>query len=208
MTAVQKRIAKLRTGLAFASKANRAAIQRMIDELLADQSPTVAAALSPEQIIPGSGIPQPIIQRPIARQAKAPPAPNPRRAIDIAELRRLAGEGVGVVEIGKRLGFGSGAVRRAADGNGIAIRDNRHGNAIGKGAAARKQERPAAEPPPPRVPRSPVKFPPSGRCVWPDGHTGEAGFRFCGERVAEPGKPYCAGHHARAFARHPHGAEG
>jgi hypothetical protein len=35
-------------------------------------------------------------------------------------------------------------------------------------------------------------FPPTGRCVYPIGHPKSEGFRFCGDRVAEVGAPYCA----------------
>lgn len=34
-------------------------------------------------------------------------------------------------------------------------------------------------------------------CRWPLGEPGEAGFRFCGG-LRLPGRPYCAGHAARA----------
>jgi hypothetical protein len=37
-------------------------------------------------------------------------------------------------------------------------------------------------------------FPPTGRCVYPIGHPKSKGFRFCGDRVAEVGAPYCADH--------------
>lgn len=37
-------------------------------------------------------------------------------------------------------------------------------------------------------------FPPKGHCVYPMGHPGEAGFRFCREAVGVAGEPYCTPH--------------
>lgn len=40
-------------------------------------------------------------------------------------------------------------------------------------------------------------------CQWPEGHPGEPGFHFCGER-SRPGKPYCAEHCAVAYMKIKH----
>jgi hypothetical protein len=37
-------------------------------------------------------------------------------------------------------------------------------------------------------------FPGHGKCVFPQGHPGEEGFSFCGDRVADVGRPYCVSH--------------
>lgn len=38
-----------------------------------------------------------------------------------------------------------------------------------------------------------IVFPDAGHCVFPMGHVGDKGFRFCAEK-AEASKPYCAFH--------------
>ncbi|MBL6932612.1 MAG: global cell cycle regulator GcrA-like protein [Rhodospirillales bacterium] len=40
----------------------------------------------------------------------------------------------------------------------------------------------------------------SGMCNWPEGEPGSENFRFCGQPSLE-GKPYCAGHCARAYVK-------
>lgn len=42
-----------------------------------------------------------------------------------------------------------------------------------------------------------------GRCRWPVGHPGEAGFFYCGSPDVVPNTSYCAGHCARAFTAAP-----
>jgi GcrA cell cycle regulator len=57
---------------------------------------------------------------------------------------------------------------------------------------------------------SPIKGPihrssnakPGPTCVWPKGHPGSPGFRYCGKRTY-PGKSYCPEHHEMAHP-HPH----
>jgi hypothetical protein len=39
-------------------------------------------------------------------------------------------------------------------------------------------------------------------CAYPIGDPLEPGFRFCGERVAQLGRPYCAEHAAKAYQGH------
>jgi len=45
-------------------------------------------------------------------------------------------------------------------------------------------------------------FPPTGRCVYPIGHPKNDGFRFCGDRVAQVGAPYCADHSRTCWTAH------
>lgn len=52
--------------------------------------------------------------------------------------------------------------------------------------------------PPPRPPSHKITFPPHGCCVFPFGDPRNPDFHFCGER-AEPGGPYCYGHHRVAY---------
>ena len=40
----------------------------------------------------------------------------------------------------------------------------------------------------------------SGMCNWPEGDPGKEDLRFCGQPSVE-GKPYCAGHCARAYVK-------
>jgi len=40
----------------------------------------------------------------------------------------------------------------------------------------------------------------SGMCNWPEGEPGKEDLRFCGQPSVE-GKPYCAGHCARAYVK-------
>lgn len=54
--------------------------------------------------------------------------------------------------------------------------------------------------PPPPAPPPAAEFPGYARCCWPQGHPGEPDFHFCGD-TAEPGKPYCSTHAARAYIR-------
>ena len=42
-----------------------------------------------------------------------------------------------------------------------------------------------------------------GGCRWPHGDPREAGFFFCCEPIARPGKPYCHEHHALAWGGRP-----
>jgi GcrA cell cycle regulator len=44
-------------------------------------------------------------------------------------------------------------------------------------------------------------FPPPGSCVYPFGDPGEQGFGYCGDRVMEPGAPYCAPHYRMCHKR-------
>lgn len=44
-------------------------------------------------------------------------------------------------------------------------------------------------------------FPKQSCCVFPLGHPGTDGFRFCGESVADPGEPYCAEHRGRCWTK-------
>lgn len=54
---------------------------------------------------------------------------------------------------------------------------------------------------PARPPRPQIEFPPSGRCVWPEGDPRDDDFHFCGERVAGPGMPYCVEHLRRGWRK-------
>lgn len=44
-------------------------------------------------------------------------------------------------------------------------------------------------------------FPRSGHCVLPIGHPDDSDFRFCGARVADPGRSYCDKHHSVVYTR-------
>ncbi len=48
---------------------------------------------------------------------------------------------------------------------------------------------------------TPDPFPPPGRCVYPHGHHGEAGFAFCGGEVVGFNHPYCVDHHLICYQR-------
>jgi GcrA cell cycle regulator len=73
---------------------------------------------------------------------------------------------------------------------------------------------PAHEPDPPAKPvllpsasTAPTRLsPPWSRCHWPIGDTKSPDFRWCGERVAAPQKPYCPEHAALAYTRSRHDA--
>lgn len=60
-------------------------------------------------------------------------------------------------------------------------------------AAARGQRAPA------RSPVAPIRH---RECQWPIGEPRQAGFRFCGDPVAE-GRPYCVWHHGVAYGPDP-----
>jgi GcrA cell cycle regulator len=44
-----------------------------------------------------------------------------------------------------------------------------------------------------------TEFPAAGRCMWPIGHPGSQGFRFCGDELAGDGHPYCPQHNKIAY---------
>lgn len=44
-----------------------------------------------------------------------------------------------------------------------------------------------------------IEFPRAGHCVFPIGDPNKPHFRFCGERVAEIGQPYCHEHRAVCY---------
>lgn len=89
----------------------------------------------------------------------------------VAELRRLVTSGKTYAAIGLELGITKNA-------------------AIGK---ARRMGFDAKQAEPAWV------FPGAAHCLWPQGHVGEDGFGFCGERTT--GGSYCPDHHRRAHVR-------
>lgn len=96
----------------------------------------------------------------------------------IEQLGLLWHEGHSTAEIGRRLGISKNAV-------------------VGKAHRLALTARPS---PLKRPPRPKYAGLPGPSCSWPQGHPGEKGFRFCGERPL-PGKPYCAEHAALAYVR-------
>lgn len=111
----------------------------------------------------------------------------------VAQLRGLVANGTPFSEIGSAVGCTKNMAIAKATRMGFERRPGapltpRQEAAIGALTKAPTQ--------PPKM-----QFPPSGRCVWPNGHPGEEEFHFCGERVATSGAPYCGEHQARAFVR-------
>lgn len=95
-----------------------------------------------------------------------------------AELRQLAGDGLSMAAAAAVLGVSKNAVIGRARRIGIVW-------ARSNGPHVKS------------VAVSTTEFPGPGRCVWPHGHPGEDGFRFCGDQ-AEAG-PYCDKHRAVAY---------
>lgn len=125
----------------------------------------------------------------------------------IVQLRALWSEGLSTAEIGRRLGISKNAVVGKAHRLHLPARPS----PIRNPPAFRSMPRRMHAPPPPRVmiePPPPPKPEPAKviarinykgpTCQWPLGHPGQAGFHFCGDPCAA-GKPYCAGHAARAY---------
>ena len=103
----------------------------------------------------------------------------------VSELQKLWATGASTAEIGRRLGVTKNAVVGKAHRSGLAPRPSPI------------RRLPAS----PLTPR-PVRLAPVGKavCNWPYGDPQHDDFHFCGA-VAAPGKPYCAEHCGRAYAR-------
>jgi GcrA cell cycle regulator len=96
----------------------------------------------------------------------------------VEQLTQLWEEGLPAAEIGRRMGLTKNAV-------------------IGKVHRIALTPRIVTE-----LPRQQCafEFAAGSSCLWPFGHPGQNGFRFCGAEPL-PGKPYCAEHAARAYIR-------
>ena len=115
----------------------------------------------------------------------------------IARVRELAGQGKSGPEIAAATGLTRSAMRGLAQRNGIRIVRQRH-HRKGLGGPLGVVSLLPAIPAGVFKPRVLVaSWPAPGRCVWPHGEPGEAGFRFCGKAV-EAMRPYCAAHERQA----------
>ena len=113
----------------------------------------------------------------------------------IDQLRDLWKQGLSTAEIGRRLGISKNAVVGKAHRLDLPARPSPI--KLRPVTATAPKPQPALRPAP-----APVKLVRvSGKgpsCQWPSGHPGQPDFHFCG-KPAEPGKPYCAEHAARAY---------
>jgi GcrA cell cycle regulator len=105
----------------------------------------------------------------------------------VEQLGALWSEGLSTAEIGRRLGLTKNAV-------------------VGKAHRLCLPPRPSPvkfrpAPEPEVRPTVVIDFPAASTgCLWPHGHPGEKGFRFCGGRQLT-GKPYCPEHAAIAYVK-------
>jgi GcrA cell cycle regulator len=134
----------------------------------------------------------------------------------INELTRLWNEGLSTAEIGKLLGISKNAVVGKAHRLHLSSRPSpiRRMSLRPAQPVRLREPRPAptafelphrpSSPAPAPAPRPPVETRAleysNQSCMWPVGHPGEPGFRFCGDR-ALMGKPYCAEHCAVAYVK-------
>jgi GcrA cell cycle regulator len=137
----------------------------------------------------------------------------------IAELTRLWNEGLSTAEIGKMLGISKNAVVGKAHRLHLASRPSPIRRLALRPAQTIRLREPRPAPTAFELPRraagvapaqpvAPRPAPVETRvlefsnqsCMWPVGHPGEPGFRFCGER-ALMGKPYCVDHCAVAYVK-------
>jgi GcrA cell cycle regulator len=120
----------------------------------------------------------------------------------IKTLMALWAEGISTLEIGRRLGVTKNSVVGKVHRLGL----------------PKRQSPISSSPRTPRVtkPTAPIRIRPQtvpisanmvkmekltiGMCKWPEGEPGHEDFRFCGQPAIE-GKPYCAGHCARAYVK-------
>jgi transposase-like protein len=105
-----------------------------------------------------------------------PPRPNEWPKEKQLQLEALVEEGLGPLEIARRMNLSKGSV-------------------IGR------LHRQALNKEPPRKPIVQWSYPPSGCCHWPHGDPALPGFKFCGNRIESIGKPYCMKHMSVAFSR-------
>jgi GcrA cell cycle regulator len=123
----------------------------------------------------------------------------------IAELIRLWEAGHSASHIGKVLGVSKNAVIGKAHRLKLPPRPS----PIRRSATPRA---PRAAPVPKRVPKMPARpimraaraHGGASSCLWPIGDPSTPDFHFCGAQ-AEPGKPYCLEHCARAYVTRPRG---
>jgi GcrA cell cycle regulator len=120
----------------------------------------------------------------------------------VKTLMALWAEGIPTLEIGRRLGVTKNSVVGKVHRLGL----------------TKRQSPINSSPRTPRIskPTAPIRIRPqtvpisadmvkmeeltAGMCNWPEGEPGHEDFRFCGQSAIE-GKPYCAGHCARAYVK-------
>lgn len=120
-----------------------------------------------------------------APEDAAPPAPkkstkpSPWTPELDAKLRAIAASGGTTLSAARDMGMTKNAVIGRALRIGVAWAGSNNGG----GRVV------VAPPPPPQA-----DFPAYGMCVFPIGHPRDKDFRFCGEKSAGIGKPYCSEH--------------
>jgi len=120
----------------------------------------------------------------------------------IKTLMALWAEGIPTLEIGRRLGVTKNSVVGKVHRLGLTKRQS----PINSSPRTPRISKPTASirVRPQMVPISAdmVKMEEltAGMCNWPEGEPGHEDFRFCGQSAIE-GKPYCAGHCARAYVK-------
>ncbi len=120
----------------------------------------------------------------------------------VKTLMALWAEGIPTLEIGRRLGVTKNAVVGKVHRLGLPKRQSPI-NATPRAPRVAKL-RPEIRIPsmvvPPRADMVKMEDLTSGMCNWPEGEPGSEDLRFCGQPSVE-GKPYCAGHCARAYVK-------
>ena len=120
----------------------------------------------------------------------------------IKTLMALWAEGISTLEIGRRLGVTKNSVVGKVHRLGLPKRQSPI-NSSPRTPRVTKTTKPVRIIPP-TVPISAdmVKMEDltAGMCKWPEGEPDHEDFRFCGQPAIE-GKPYCAGHCARAYVK-------
>lgn len=120
----------------------------------------------------------------------------------VKTLMALWAEGIPTLEIGRRLGVTKNAVVGKVHRLGLTKRQSPI-NATPRAPRVAKLPQPVRAPSmvvPARSDMVKMEELTSGMCNWPEGEPGEDSLRFCGQPSLE-GKPYCAGHCARAYVK-------
>ena len=116
----------------------------------------------------------------IIRAILPPVPPSPFWAESDARLEQLVKDGATTTEAGRALGVTKNSVISRAYRLGLIWARLPGGTVV-------------------KLSRAKHEFPPSGHCVFPIGHPGDAGFHFCGERTEALLRPYCEQHHRKCY---------
>ncbi len=120
----------------------------------------------------------------------------------VKTLMALWAEGISTLEIGRRLGVTKNSVVGKVHRLGLPKRQSPINSTPRTPRVSKPAEPVRLKPQPIPISADMVKMEEltSGMCNWPEGEPGSEDFRFCGQPSLE-GKPYCAGHCARAYVK-------